>query len=118
MRLSNLPWPPSVNHYWQRNRNGSMRIGAAGVAYRKSMLLHIATLHAKRIGPRVKVSIYAKPPDRRKRDLDNILKAILDALTHSGLIEDDSCIDYLCIWRGPVVKDGEITITVEEMICV
>ena len=21
-----LPWPPSVNHYWLRNRNGSVRV--------------------------------------------------------------------------------------------
>ncbi|NBW22487.1 MAG: RusA family crossover junction endodeoxyribonuclease, partial [Caulobacteraceae bacterium] len=38
----------------------------------------------------VRVVIEAFPPDRRKRDLDNILKSLLDALTHAGVWEDDS----------------------------
>jgi crossover junction endodeoxyribonuclease RusA len=48
------------------------------------------------------------PPDRRKRDLDNHLKALLDSCTLSGLWEDDSLIDQLTLYRGVVVKTGII----------
>ncbi|NBW20709.1 MAG: RusA family crossover junction endodeoxyribonuclease [Caulobacteraceae bacterium] len=50
----------------------------------------------------VRVVIEAFPPDRRKRDLDNILKSLLDALTHAGVWEDDSQIEDLRIYRSTI----------------
>ena len=41
-----------------------------------------------------KLTVRVERPDRRKRDLDNLLKPILDLLGHYGLIENDS----LCHW--------------------
>jgi crossover junction endodeoxyribonuclease RusA len=41
----------------------------------------------------------AFPPDRRRRDLDNIQKPVLDALQHAGVYEDDSQIDLLVTRR-------------------
>lgn len=41
-----------------------------------------------------KLTVRVNRPDRRKRDLDNLLKPILDLLQHYGLIENDS----LCHW--------------------
>lgn len=41
-----------------------------------------------------KLTARVQRPDRRKRDLDNLLKPILDLLGHYGLIENDS----LCHW--------------------
>ena len=38
---------------------------------------------------------------RRRRDLDNILKSLLDSLTHAGVWEDDSQITDLRIRKGP-----------------
>ncbi|MEY4713325.1 MAG: hypothetical protein RIS88_2775 [Pseudomonadota bacterium] len=38
-------------------------------------------------------------PDRRRRDLDNTLKATQDAMTHAGIWDDDSQIDDLRIVR-------------------
>ena len=59
---------------------------------------------------RLKVEVAAFPPDRRARDLDNLLKSILDSLQHSGVFESDSQIDDLRIWRGERVPCGEITV--------
>ncbi|NBW23084.1 MAG: RusA family crossover junction endodeoxyribonuclease, partial [Caulobacteraceae bacterium] len=44
----------------------------------------------------------AFPPDKRKRDLDNVLKSLLDALTHANVWDDDSQIDDLRIYRNIV----------------
>jgi crossover junction endodeoxyribonuclease RusA len=50
----------------------------------------------------LRVEIEAWPPDKRKRDLDNILKSLLDALTYAGIWEDDSQIDDLRIYRATI----------------
>lgn len=89
-----LPWPPSVNRYW-RAVNGRNILSAEGRAYRASL-----RPSDKIVRGRLAVTIYAYPPDKRRRDLDNMLKAVLDGLTHTGAIEDDGNIDDLHIVRG------------------
>lgn len=111
-----LPWPPTVNTYWRRLTTGRMGgrvlISEKGRAYRESVLRHLAGNGIGTVGAeRVRVDIEARPPDRRQRDLDNLPKAILDALTHGGLWEDDSQIDDLRIWRSTQCT-GEVVITI------
>jgi crossover junction endodeoxyribonuclease RusA len=57
---------------------------------------------AKHYAGRLAVEIEAHVPDKRKRDLDNLFKAVLDSLTHAGVWADDSQIDALRIVRKPV----------------
>lgn len=48
-------------------------------------------------------------PDRRRRDLGNLEKAVSDLLVKTGLIEDDSLIvDLRLMWGG----DAPVTITI------
>jgi len=61
---------------------------------------------------KVRVEITLYPPDKRKRDLDNYLKGVLDALTHVGIWEDDSQIDELTIKRGIIVKGGYVDVSI------
>lgn len=58
------------------------------------------------------VYILARPPDRRKRDLDNLFKPILDSLVDYGAIPDDSMIDNLRIERLSPVKEGQIEVSI------
>lgn len=97
-----LPWPPSVNTYWRTFR-GRMLISEAGRRYRTVAML-IAGVGEKFGGQPVVVTIEAWFPDLRKRDLDNLLKAPLDALTHAGVYEDDSQIVGLHITRAGLDK--------------
>ena len=108
-----LPWPPSVNHYWRRNRNGSVRISEKGEQFRAEVIEKCRNRDG--VMGRVTVEVVAHPPDRRKRDLDNIFKALLDALNHAEMIEDDGLIDYLSVTRSFVVPHGEVTVTIESM---
>lgn len=106
-----LPFPPSVNHYWHHGK-GQHFISAKGKLYRTSVVAEIARLRlAKRFSDRIGLMVLAHPPDRRKRDLDNMLKAPLDALQHAGVLGDDNQIDDLHIIRGEKVQGGRLDIT-------
>jgi crossover junction endodeoxyribonuclease RusA len=114
-----LPWPPSVNHYWFRNKNGNMRVGEKGVNFRNAVA-HI-TAHAKAsigLAARVCVTIEAHAPDKRRRDLDNLQKAILDSLTYAGIWGDDDQVDDLRIyWARDATGKKRIGGMVKVWIC-
>ena len=109
-----LPWPPSVNHYW--GTRGKIRfIGAAGKAFRAAAIVAWYATREQGFGnARLTVAIVAYPPDRRRRDLDNLTKAALDALSHARAYEDDSQIDRLLVDRGEVRKDAGLLVTIGE----
>jgi Holliday junction resolvase RusA-like endonuclease len=50
-------------------------------------------------GP-IRLEAIVTRPDRRRRDVDNLLKSLLDGLGHAGVYEDDSQIQDLRIsWQ-------------------
>ena len=110
-----LPWPPSVNHYWKHTRNGTY-IAKAGREYRQSVELAVLIAGGRRnMTGRLSLSMAATPPDKRKRDLDNICKGVLDSLAKSGVYEDDSQIDELLIRRLKPSKPGRLVIEIVEL---
>ncbi len=110
LRLT-LPWPPSVNHYWRRVGNRTL-ISKEGRRFRKRVLATLKTQHIEPMTGPLAVRVVAHPPDRRRRDLDNITKSLLDALEHGGIYEDDSQIDRLSIERASVVKGGAVIVEI------
>lgn len=115
MTTITLPWPPSVNRYW-RSVNGRVLIAAAGRQYRLDVELVAALLQFKRHGDaKVVVRIEAWFPDLRRRDIDNVLKAPLDALTSARVWQDDSQIVELSIRRAGIDrKRPRLEIDIEE----
>lgn len=59
------------------------------------------------------VSIVAYPPNRRRHDLDNLLKALLDSLQVAGVFFDDSQVDDLRIRRDKIVDEGMIDVLIQ-----
>lgn len=113
MTTIDLPWPPSLNHYY-RHVGSRVLISREGRAYRD---LVAGLLRAARVKPlvgRLAVEMRVYPPDRRIRDLDNLQKGLLDALQHGGLFADDGHIDRLAIERCGVERGGRINVSVEE----
>lgn len=107
-----LPWPPTVNTYWRQWR-GRMILSAKGREYRQRVLGQLGE-RSPLLG-RLAVQIAAYPPDKRRRDLDNLHKGILDALGAAGIYADDSQIDELRIIRREIVSGGEIYVEVTEL---
>jgi len=106
-----LPWPPSVNHYW--GQFGKRRfIGKRGLAFREAV---VQACHEGSVQPlegRLAVHVALFPPDLRKRDIDNVLKSLLDACEHAGCYESDSQIDELHIIRQEKRQGGACSILV------
>lgn len=100
-----LPYPPSVNHYWRKFRN-RMVISDAGKGYRHNVWGLVKESGAEKLAGPLEVAITLTMPDKRKRDIDNISKALLDALQHAGAYDDDNQIDKLTIERGDVEPPG------------
>lgn len=103
-----LSFPPSVNNYYSASTRGSIRfLSARGRKFREET---IGACHEQGVvspvAGRLSVTCTLYPPDRRVRDLDNYSKALLDALTHSGVWLDDSQIDQFFVYRGVVRKPG------------
>lgn len=118
MLTLDLPFPPSMNHYW-RHQNGRHHISDRGKAYRATVVAEALRTRLQRRGGamtgRLAVLIEAQMPDRRKRDLDNLPKPLLDALTHAGIWLDDEQIDDLHIIRGSAAKPGRVIVMVSEL---
>ena len=102
-----LPWPPSTNRIW---RNVAVRgkprtlLSEEGRRFRTTaaQMCMLGGVNNRQLAGRLAVSLVACPPDRRARDLDNVLKATLD----------DSQIDLLSVERAQVVKGGELRVTI------
>jgi crossover junction endodeoxyribonuclease RusA len=50
------------------------------------------------------------PPDNRRRDMDNVVKTLQDALTEAGVWVDDHQINHLTVRRHKARKTGGFVI--------
>jgi len=115
VRSLDLPWGPSVNHYWERSHDGGMHIGKAGKRYIARIAdLVMVNRWAGLIGDALcEVALVLYPPDTRHAyDADNYCKAILDSLTKSGVWIDDDQVKRLHIVMGEPIKNGAVEIAV------
>lgn len=94
-----LPWPPTGN-LAVRHANGVHYLTSAVKRYRAE----VAHVLAKHRGPlqRYRLEIEMRPRDNRRRDIDNALKSMLDALVKCGWLPDDS----MSVMRELTVRVG------------
>jgi len=115
-----LLYPPSINHYWQSSYSFKRRRifvcrSRKGKAYAADV--EAAALNQLGRPPRLRgplrITLRVTFPDRLKRDLDNLLKALLDALQHAGVYGDDNQLKDIWIFAAGVEKPGHVDVMLE-----
>ena len=113
-----LPWPPSANAYYRAYVAGTRpasKLSAKGRAYKSLAASAIAAQDVGYLRGKVRVVIAAYEPDRRRRDIDNLLKPALDAVEAAGVIANDHDIDDLRIFRRGYAKPGRLVVYLREV---
>ena len=106
-----LPYPPSINHLYRRV-GGRTIISRGGRRYREEVCALLAAAQVREFDGPVRIEIEIYPPDRRRRDIDNVQKALLDALEHGGAYRDDSQIVKLEIEKRAAVPGGRTLVRI------
>jgi crossover junction endodeoxyribonuclease RusA len=130
-----LPWPPSVNSYWQpfvvpMTQPEIARFRATGIPPRprvtmtltgraRTFRFQVEALVCKKYGIKppllnqpLRLDVTLRPPDRRTRDIDNNLKGLLDALTHAQVWTDDSVIEEMAVTKNRPTRGGAVEVII------
>jgi Holliday junction resolvase RusA-like endonuclease len=104
--------PPSVNHLWRTGR-GKVYRSSTYDAWRKEAGWELQVQKPGRVEGAVEVTISAGKPDCRRRDCDNLPKAILDLLTAHQVIADDSLVASITARWDTSVPAGRAIVTIK-----
>jgi crossover junction endodeoxyribonuclease RusA len=108
-----LPYPPSVNHYW--GVSGKQRfLGKKGKEFRQAVAEACLDARSSNDGwaPGSVLVALSGRPTSATRDVDNTLKPLLDAMEHAGVYENDCQIDELHVVRQDPMKGGACCVVV------
>lgn len=104
-----LPYPPGINKLYKTGK-GRFYKSKVGHSYDMVVKAIIMKLKIPPIPANALIEMHVNwfPADKRKRDVDSGLKALLDALQRSGIYANDVQIKRLVVEMGaPLPKDYE-----------
>lgn len=106
-----LPYPPSVNRYW-RMVSGHMTLSSEARQYKEQVgwLCNVAGMQPADGPVSLRISVY-RP--QRRGDLDNTLKALLDALSGHAYVDDAQVVE-IHAWRFDDGKDPRVEVCIEK----
>ena len=108
-----LPLPPSLNRLWRTTKTGRMYKSPEYTAWKTAAQWDVkAQIKGQQITGKFKLTLIADRPDKRPRDLDNLLKAALDCLNGIAIDDDHNC-DMLEAWLAS--KGTNCQIIIEEL---
>lgn len=107
-----LPYPPSVNTYY-RHVGFRVLISREGRRYRTMVVSRLGG--ARPLEGRLSLTVALYPKDRRRRDIDNTLKSLQDALVHAGTMHDDSQIKVLHVEMREPDGNARAEVRLEEI---
>jgi crossover junction endodeoxyribonuclease RusA len=108
-----LPFPPSVNNLFSHNKTTGKRfISDNYKKWRTEAGWALKSQNPQKTSGQVRVRIIAVRPDKRRRDIDNITKAINDLLVQFEVIEDDCLIECQTVaWSSSDLSGVSVTVT-------
>lgn len=102
-----LPFPPSINTLYPIVR-GRKILSKKGREYKENSGKLFQEIDYNTLTGSIDMCISLIVPDRRRRDIDNYTKVVLDLLTEQQVYKDDSQIVYLTIRKsGPLQVNGK-----------
>lgn len=102
----------SGNGLW-RHAKGRHYINPKAKAYYDLIAWELLSQKANlKLSIPLQVSVKLYPPDNRKRDLENLIKVLHDALTKGNLWIDDSQVRKMTVEWFPKVPNGRIELEV------
>lgn len=113
--------PPTVNHCWGRTRSGRTYLTAEYKAFKELVKSAVKGAHIPESWKYCAVTIAVRPKSRRRQDVDNRIKTVLDALTAAGVWTDDDKVARVTVeFREPDRRKfpnggALVTITKEEV---
>jgi len=110
-----LPYPPSINNYYGYSKRG-VYIKSHGRQYRIDVFNLLRELDIQIMQGKLSVDVDLYPPDKRRRDIDNPMKCLLDALEHGGAYVNDSQIYKLVIEKKEKVVGGKCLVRIRSLI--
>lgn len=109
----NLAWPPSINHAYISIGGGKKRLKPEYIRYRDDCAYAtLAAMSKSKQGkppPPYILVVAVWKPDKRKRDLDNLMKVLQDGI-FMGLNTDDSNISTIVVKHRGYVRHGAIRV--------
>ncbi len=106
-----LPFPPSVNHYYRRVGKRTI-ISREGRSFRNKVCSILSALALEPFTGPLVIDIEVYPPNEHRRDIDNLQKSLLDALEHGGMYKDDSQITKLVVQKYGTTKGGRVIVRI------
>jgi len=112
-----LPYPPSVNRLWRSAGRAKVYRSDVYNTWRKAALWQISTrFKGEPVSVPYKLTINAVRPDKRRRDLGNLEKAISDILQDAGVVKDDCLAEWIELrWADGGPACSIIIETMEEL---
>ena len=125
-----LPYPPSVNHYKKvgrivKTKTGKLYQQRKNTCHTEKFYFDVYILTKQSIPlewPRFcdsatfSLNVYVYPPDNKKRDLDNILKVLIDSLVRAHIIKDDHQIHRLYVEKCEIMCQGQVIVRIQELL--
>ncbi|MDZ4851698.1 MAG: RusA family crossover junction endodeoxyribonuclease [Pirellulaceae bacterium] len=108
-----LPYPPSVNHLFSYYK-GRPVLSKDARTYRHQVRRIAIAKGIKPLMGSLTIHVDAFPPDNRRRDIDNCLKSLFDALQHAGAFWDDSQIIVLHAIKHPPMQSGRVLVVISQ----
>ena len=115
-----LSYPPSLWSYydkWGDGKKVQVRVAKQGMQYRAEVYRNrLEHLNGQcPLKGRLAMEVELWLPDRRKRDIDNPLKCLLDSFTYAKIWEDDEQVDALVIYKRGIEAPGKTIVTLREI---
>lgn len=111
-----LPFPPATNNLFLNAGKRRVRTKRYD-AWIAEAMAEVFRQRVGRLDGRYAFAMRVERPDRRLRDLDGLIKPVMDLLVKAGVTADDSlCQGIVVHWAGPdPVKNASVIVTVESV---